>query len=404
MKYDALLSFLSNLKGQTASYGIERMRALSEHLNHPQRSFPAIHVAGTNGKGSVCAMLEAIFRHSGYKTGLCLSPHITDLEERFQIDGSLLPKEKTIHYGQQIIKAANLISKIQPELYPTFFEFVTAIAFLCFQDEIVDIGIIETGLGGEFDSTNILQPEISIITSISHDHNEILGPTIQDIATAKAGIIKESTPLVIGELPPEAENIILQRAASLNAPVFPIKEHFKDYPQTNLAGSHQKINAAIALLTAQILQNKFPTINPSDALQSVNFPARWQSIPLNCRKTLILDVTHNEGGAPFLEENILSLDKKPTIIFGALSIKRAQALAPILSKHATQILLVPINDPRSLSPETLKTIFLQYTTPDILQTTTISDIIFSNLPTSHILVTGSCYLIGDISKHISQYI
>lgn len=190
---------------------------LAEHFGHPERKFKSIHIAGTNGKGSVSHMLASVFQEAGYKTGLCTSPHLKDFRERFKINGQMIPKRYVSGF---VTKNMDLFEKIKP----SFFEMTIAMAFKYFTDNEVDIAIIETGLGGRLDSTNIITPEVSVITNISLDHTNLLGDTIEKIAWEKAGIIKEKIPVVIGNAGPAEKEVFLMKAGQCNAPVFFIQD------------------------------------------------------------------------------------------------------------------------------------------------------------------------------------
>lgn len=399
MQYEEIRDYLFNLKNYSVTYGIDRMQVLQKLINYPDKSFPVIHVAGSNGKGSVCFMLDAIFQASGYKTGLFTSPHLVDLEERIQVNRHYLSKLKLMHYFGLI---KSLVINVQKEYQPSFFEYLNAIAFLFFKDEQVDIGIIETGLGGEKDSTNVVNPLVSVITSISEEHVEILGPTIKEIAQAKAGVIKQGVPVVIGLLPPEAEAVVRVRALSLQAPIYSVKELFgeaiNNYPKTNAQGIHQRINAAIALTVVSVLKEQFHFISPEKALESVHIPGRWETIFFK-EKKIILDCTHNAEGVPFLENNLVHLEEKPAIFFSSLSLRNAQAIAPILVKYASEIYLVPLASPRALSMDQLKALFQDLGFSRVHEVS-LNDCDFSALPKLSV-VTGSCYLVGEVMKLIA---
>ena len=204
-EYTAVTEFLYGLKPAGGKYGIERMRRLAAELGHPERSLPVVHVAGTNGKGSVAAMLDAILHGAGWRTGLYTSPHLVNLGERVQVDRRMLTLPELLAYTRELVPVAARIEHAQPDERPSFFEYVTAMAFLEFTRRRCDIGVIETGLGGRLDATNIVDPEVSVITSIGLDHCEYLGDGLPAIAREKAGIIKPGRPVVIGRMPAEAE-------------------------------------------------------------------------------------------------------------------------------------------------------------------------------------------------------
>lgn len=196
-----------------ASFNLNRFREFIEALENPHKNYPCIHVAGTNGKGSTCQILASIYQQAGYKTGIYTSPHILEYRERFKINGEQMPDEKLLAFFQQYEKQIARFS-------PTYFELSTAIAFWYFADQNVDLAVIEVGLGGRLDATNIIQPEVSVITNVSLDHTNILGETIQQIAREKAGIIKELVPVVLGNICPEAQEVIAEVAQQKNAPIY----------------------------------------------------------------------------------------------------------------------------------------------------------------------------------------
>ena len=187
-RFQETRDYLFALRNAGSKYGIDRMRRLVEALGHPERRFPVIHVAGTNGKGSVCAMLEALYRSNGYKTGFFCSPHLVHLGERAQVNRQILSESGIIEYTRQLRPIAAAIASEDPDLHPSFFEFIAAMAFQRFASEQVDIACVETGLGGRLDATNVVDPELAIITTVSLDHTELLGDN-RRIAREKAGIL-----------------------------------------------------------------------------------------------------------------------------------------------------------------------------------------------------------------------
>lgn len=408
--YKEAKNYLYGLKYHGAKYGIERMLLFSEALGHPERQYSVIHVAGTNGKGSTCAMLEAIYRQAGYKTGLFTSPHLVYQGERIQVNRRQLGKNDIVAYTRELKELAETLARKNPEDHPSFFEFITAMAFSHFAREKIDIAIIETGLGGRLDATNVLIPEISIITSISLDHCEMLGDTLQKIAAEKGGIIKEGRPVALGHLPPEAISVLCTKARQLNAPVHTIQEHFGDdldsYPVTNLAGKHQRWNAAVATLAANLLKAKFPIRQShiTEALQSVQWPARWEKYHIG-GKTIILDNAHNPESAEMLAcqlRNLLNTTgRKPIIMVGTMGQFRARALLPVIARYAREIILLKPSQPRASSFEEL-----QREIPASYKGRVHRDQVKTLFPfpghctageSDDVLVaTGSIYLIGEI--------
>jgi len=408
--YEATKTYLYSLRHHGAKYGIDRMRLLSAQLGQPERQFPVIHVAGTNGKGSTCAILEACFREAGYMTGLFTSPHLVYLGERIQVNREVLAPAAIVTLTEHLRAIAERLAAIDPEDHPSFFEFVTAMAFLRFAEASVDIGIIETGLGGRLDASNVVMPEVSVITSISYDHMDILGDTLTQIATEKAGIIKPGVPVVIGHLPEEAEVVMRQRATELGCPLYAVKEHFGEdldhYPVTNLTGDYQRINAATAVLTLEVLGKRFAISDEqrATALQNVSWAGRWEKIPLADR-TLILDASHNPEGAAALDTNLAALALQEggglVIAAGTLGEARAAALMPVVARHAREIVLLRPQQPRACSfaelqaavPESYAGTIREATVEELFPRhaeTTLGK------PGETVVVTGSIYLLGEV--------
>ena len=409
--YEEARDWLYSIKNRGSTYGLERMEHFARVLGSPQNAYPIIHIAGTNGKGSTAAMLEAIFRAHGFKTGLSTSPHLVRQGERIQVNRAILSESEILEYTRELIEGAKAIAERSPELHPSFFEFMTAMAFLHFQRENVDIAIVEVGLGGRLDASNVVTPEISVITSIGLDHCEILGDTLEAIAREKAGIIKAGIPTVIGKLAPEAEAVIRSICQQRKSPLISVAEEFGDdvsaYPQTNLVGGCQRLNAGTALAVARALKSRFSLdeeISVS-ALKHVYWPGRWEERDLTHRK-IIFDVTHNSDGAQWLEENLSQMAAKgipkPDVIFGVMGDDRANLLVPLIARFASSITFVVPQQARSSTFESLES-FVPASFSGSVMRGSVAEIFPSrgecslDVPaTSPILVTGSIYLIGEI--------
>lgn len=412
--YAAVTEYLYALKVGGVKFGIDRMRRLAEVLGHPERSYPVIHVAGTNGKGSVAAMVESILRASGRRTGLYTSPHLVKLGERVQVDRRLLTEAEIVAYTAELKPAADRICASAPDEQPTFFEFMTAMAFLQFQRKCVEVAVVEVGMGGRLDATNVVEPEVSVITSIGLDHCAELGDTFEQIAREKAGIIKPGRPVVIGLLPPAAERVVREIATAHGAPVHSVREVFGEnisgYPTTNLEGDYQRWNAATATLATRLLPAH---LRPTDAavvrgLLEVNWPGRWQRTTIGGRM-LILDASHNPEGAVMLEQNLQRLiaatGRKPVIIAGALGEMRARALLAVVCRYAREIHLVAPNQARAtpfeemlaLVPEEHRALVHRGTVeaifPDAFRCTV-------GEADDTLVVTGSIYLLGEVLERI----
>ena len=392
-------SYLFNLRNRGSSYGIDRMQRLVPLLSNPHKSFPVVHVAGTNGKGSVCAMLDSIYRENGYKVGLFSSPHLVELGERIKVDGKPLTNRKIEHLINIIRPVADELEEKVPGEGPTFFEFMTIMAFLVFKEQKVDLAIFETGLGGRLDSTNVCQPELTLITTIDRDHCAILGNTIEEIAKEKAGIIKERVPGLCGWLPDEANEVIRRYAASRSAPFESLALNENPYlPETNLFGEYQRRNASMAYRAVQILNENFPVSKPRvlNGLKKVKLEGRWQIIEVKPR--LILDACHNREGALALRSNLIQLDQTVVVWMGALGQERARDVLQAVCPFATEIRFFRPNQSRACSFETLKKMIPTEFSGSVNEGSVDSllDHMKETDKSSTVLITGSIYLIGEI--------
>ena len=338
--------------------------AICDFLGNPQNKFKTIHIAGTNGKGSTSHMLASILQEAGYKTGLYTSPHLYDFRERIKVNGIMCSETFVTSFTN---KMKPFIEKVEP----SFFEITVGMAFEYFADENVDIAIIETGLGGRLDSTNIINPILSIISNIGMDHVALLGNTLPEIAYEKAGIIKQATPVVISEVIPETKNIFEQKANSLNAPIYYAEEyiqfksfqnnwqtslfefnqpliHLLDAPlfpksftvECDLPGKYQYKNLKGVLVAMQILATMGWQISASKILKGLlhvgkntGLMGRWECIQTTPR--IILDVAHNEHGIKALLEQLESLHYAQLhIITGMVKDKDVNAVLNLLPKKA----------------------------------------------------------------------
>jgi dihydrofolate synthase/folylpolyglutamate synthase len=413
--YAAIQEYLFGLKTAGVKFGVDRMRILTELLGHPERAVPCIHVAGTNGKGSVAAMLESILRASGLKTGLYTSPHLVRLGERVQVNRAILTEEEITSYVAELRPlAARIASMGGIDDAPSFFEFMTAMAFLQFTRRNCDFSVIEVGLGGRLDATNIVEPEVSVVTSIGVDHCDMLGNTLEAIAGEKAGIIKSGRPVIIGRMPHSAEATIRGVAASKGALVFSVREEFGEditrYPQSNLEGDYQKWNAATATLAAQQLSPKFGVSEGSiqAGLGTVDWPGRWQRTELGGRLA-ILDSSHNPEGASVLDTNltrlVLETGRAPVAIVGALGAMRAGPLLEVLCRHCSELHLVVPHQARAsthaeleaLVPRTFSGRVIRSTVEELFPSPFVC---IAGKSDDVIVVTGSIYLLGEILSRL----
>lgn len=329
---------------------------LLDFLGNPHKSFKTIHVAGTNGKGTVSHTLASVFQECGYKTGLYTSPHLRDFRERIRINGQMIPE-------QNVIDFINGNKTKFEEMQLSFFEMATGMAFDFFAKEKVDIAIIEVGLGGRLDSTNVIQPEVSVITNISLDHVNLLGNTLAEIAVEKAGIIKPDTPVVIGETQAETKNVFIQKAESCEAPIYFADQIFDcekihieslDYQKYDiwknselyleavefpLLGYYQKKNLATAICVIDLLREKFH-MEQKDIIhglefvvKNTNLMGRWQI--LNRKPVVIADTGHNVGGIKEITMQLSDMSfRKLHFVLGCVNDKDIDGILNILPRYA----------------------------------------------------------------------
>lgn len=316
--------------------GLENTLALDEHFGHPHRNFRTIHVAGTNGKGSCSHTLAAILQEAGYRTGLYTSPHLVDFRERIRVNGQPVPEEYVIRFVEEER------SFFEP-LSPSFFELTTAMAFRYFADQKVDVAIIEVGLGGRLDCTNIIRPDLCIITNISFDHTQFLGSTLAQIASEKAGIIKQDIPVVIGETTPETRPVFAEKAQAVQAPICFAEDHVpEEYSDMDyeLKGLYQEKNRRTLLtalpllkkagyhLSEQAIRNGFAHVCELTGLMG-----RWQK--LQDAPTLICDTGHNVGGITYIAEQLKQQTyRKLHIVMGMVNDKDIRGILALLPRDA----------------------------------------------------------------------
>jgi dihydrofolate synthase/folylpolyglutamate synthase len=324
----------------------------------------------------------------------------------------MLTRDEIVEYTRRLKPVAEAIEQEHTDHHPSFFEFMTGMAFLRFAEARVDIGIIETGLGGRLDATNVLDPEICVITSISLDHTDILGDTLEAIAREKAGIIKPGKPVVMGILPLEAERVIEKICEERGCPLHKVKAVFGEdesrFPVTSLPGDYQRRNAATATLVARIMGERFNIHEEAirDGLEHVNWAGRWEQHSLMDR-SIILDATHNPEGAVHLERNLAAFVRengyKPAILAGTLGLTRARALVPVVCRYASEIHLLVPHQPRACSYDDLES-EIPATFTGRVHERTVQEIFpapgvcTAGSPGEVLVATGSIYLIGEIME------
>ena len=401
---------------------------LCEHIGDPHKKFKTIHVAGTNGKGSVSHMLAAILQTAGYKTGLYTSPHLKDFRERIKVDGDMISEEFVIDFTQ---KMKPLISEIEP----SFFEITVAMAFDYFAEQKVDIAIIEVGLGGRLDSTNIITPELSVITNIGYDHMNMLGDTLEDIASEKAGIIKNNIPVVVGEVLPETAPVFEKAALIKQAPltiashqwqttdwkwedhrliVTVSDTHNSDHHtyQLDLPGIYQAKNLLTVIEACHIMKQRGWSIEQqqiSSALGHVGkltgLKGRWEV--LHSSPLLVVDVAHNEDGIKQLLQQIeLTEHHQLHFVFGIVKDKDPSRVLQLLPKHANYY-FTKAQIPRALPEDELKKEAARYGLIGEVYSTVNTAVYAASLKAGKkdmIVVCGSIFLVGELSENIARVV
>ena len=337
-------------QGQSAfKKDLTNIIALCEELGNPQQKFKTIHVGGTNGKGSTSHMLASILQEAGYKVGLYTSPHLKNFTERIRINGEEISRDAVIDF---IINNKVFLEKQGL----SFFEMTVGMAFEEFANQKVDIAIIEVGLGGRLDSTNIITPEVSVITNIGLDHTQFLGETLPEIAFEKAGIIKKNTPVVIGERQKETENVFIAKAEECEAPIVFASDNPKNYT-TDLLGDYQKHNIITAVTAIQqVKEFKVSEENIKNGLLNVvkntNLKGRWQVLQDNPK--IICDTAHNKEGLFYTLEQLKKENYKQLhMVLGVVSDKNLSEILPMFPKNANYYYCKP-NIPRGLLADELK--------------------------------------------------
>ena len=421
MKTDRQLeSLLQPFQRFGVNLGLKRIKKLLADLGNPHYQVPIIHVAGTNGKGSVCAYLSSMLTEAGYRVGRYTSPHLVDWTERIYLNEKAISREALIEILQQIQEA------IDPETEsPTQFEVITAAAWLYFARSHVDVAVMEVGLGGRLDATNVCsQSLVSIITSISKEHWQRLGPTIADITKEKAGILKPNCPAVIGQLPPEAKEVVAARIRELNCRAVWIepaqelsisqsrwaKYEGIEYPLP-LLGEIQLTNSAIAIAAMQILQQQGWNI-PQLAIQTGMTKTRWKGrlewITYQDRPFLI-DGAHNTAAAIALRQYVDPLNKPVIWVMGMLSTKEHQGIFEALLRPGDELHLVPVPDHSSAVPEELADL-AQQVCPQLSSCQTYWDLstalktVWNDNQDADplVIVCGSLYLIGHLLQQLEK--
>ncbi|MGA7378386.1 MAG: folylpolyglutamate synthase/dihydrofolate synthase family protein [Candidatus Sulfotelmatobacter sp.] len=429
-------------------FDLAHMRVLLEALNHPERRFPSVLIAGTNGKGSTAATLASILRTSGLKTGLYTSPHLMRINERIRINGEQISDDDFAELHGTIAGAAEkLVEKTELPWHPSFFEMMTAIAFEYFARERVDLAVLEVGMGGRLDATNVVEPRVSVITDISLDHQKFLGNTVGEIAREKVGIIRPGGVVVTLPQQPEANDVIGNTILELGAravnavpyvpPVSPGSSQYLApsteqgnsrfvyrYPlqvmgeqilvETPLVGRHQLRNVALAIAAAvELNQQGFNSITPKSiehGLRKTHWPGRFQVItPRPGWPEMVIDVAHNPAGAWALRSALSERyeDRRLIFVFGAMRDKAISEMAEILFPLADRVIVTRPQNPRAASPEEIQEAAAR-TGAEIEKVEDVQRAVerareISDAETI-VVITGSIYLVSEVMSQITPHV
>ncbi|HEX7093242.1 MAG TPA: folylpolyglutamate synthase/dihydrofolate synthase family protein [Nitrospiraceae bacterium] len=416
MTYSSAVAYLYRLQRHGIKLGLETMTALTVRLGKPQTKYRTLHIAGTNGKGSTAAMAATVLQAAGYRVGLYTSPHLVEFRERIRVNGEMIAESQVAQLTEQ------LQTLCEPDLSPTFFEYTTAMAFQHFADSGVDVAVLEVGLGGRFDATNVVMPMACAVTTISLDHQEYLGPTLSSIAFEKAGIIKPGVPVVLGRLEDDAWRAIEQVARKQQAPAFRLNEDFRtegEGPQQfsyrglgmqydgltcALEGRHQLDNAAcaLALLEAAAPQGIAVTAEAvTAALRAVNWAGRLEVV--DRRPTILLDGAHNPAAATALADYLTRSDQshpsRPVVlVLGMMRDKDHRGFVEPLRSLIDEVVLTQADLPRSATAHELRASLEGLLShPHVVPSFSDAMALARKLatPDGLVCVTGSLMLVGE---------
>ncbi len=425
------LEYLFGLEQFGIKFGLENMRALVASLGHPECAFRSVHIAGTNGKGSVTAIVDAALRAAGHRSARYTSPHLIDLSERFVVDGRPIDRQVLLETVSRLRDHVDrLLTTGALSAQPTFFEVTTAAALDFFARSGVEIAVIEVGLGGRLDATNVITPEVTAITSIAFDHEKYLGRTLAAIASEKAGIIKSGVPVVIGEVDAEAhaaiegiarernapiiratDGVALQRVGRLSGEVTRIRLQTpaRDYGEIaiSLRGAHQIGNALVAVRLLELLDERGLRVSAQAIVQGltdVSWPGRLEHRRVDGEREMILDAAHNPAGAAALAAYLReTFDEKLPLVFGAMRDKDVPRMFEALLPAVSAVVLTRAISRRSADPDVLA----QQASASAPQLPAVVRPVLSDaLATAwdlspRIVVAGSIFLLGDVMKGIS---
>jgi dihydrofolate synthase/folylpolyglutamate synthase len=390
--YKEALAWLYSLQRFGIKLGLENIRRLIDALHIDLANARVIHVAGTNGKGSVCAMIDSICRAQGYRSGLFTSPHLITFRERIRVNGEMISEEVA---ADGLTSIREIVADWDP--HPTFFEVTTALALQHFANGKIDIVILETGLGGRLDATNAVQSNVSVITPIDLDHQKLLGDSLEQIATEKAGIIKPNVPVISAAQNSEAAVVIQRRAAECEAPIQFVTDSHSTHPVA-LDGNYQKQNAALALAALSAAKIKIGDDAVKRGLAEIEWPARFQ----RWDESTIIDGAHNSSAARALADTWREAfgDQPATLILAILSDKDLPGICEALAPIADYALLPRIRSERAANPQTLAKVMVDCGVRCQIVGTLADALEKARSRSAPILITGSLHFAGEALAHL----
>ena len=428
MNYREAVDYIAEVPKFTKKNKAENTIELLRRLGHPEEQFKVIHVAGTNGKGSVCAFTESILRHAGKRTGLFISPHLVKLNERFQINQEQVSDEVFLEAFNQVKDAMDAMVK-DGFYHPTYFEILFAVGMVIFAKEQVEYLVMETGLGGRLDATNtVAHPVATVITSISLEHTEYLGDTVEQIAWEKAGIIKEGVPVIYDGRDRAVEKVILDKAKEMHAPAYPyyaemseildrtdksidfvLNNRYYDYKtvQVPYLADYQIVNSSLAMITARVLDPE-KQISDKTILEGIA-DTRWSGRMETVLPGVVLDGAHNAAGIDeFLKTVRMVQEKKPvSMLFSVVVEKDYEKMIQEICEGAdfSSIVVTQIEGDRQVAAEELAQVFRKYTKAPVIARDSVKEAFETAMEKKGdgmLFCAGSLYLIGDIKAIISS--
>ena len=403
------LAYLFSLEQFGIKFGLENISAIVAALGHPERAFQSVHIAGTNGKGSVTAMVDAALRAAGHRSARYTSPHLVDLSERFAIDGRAVDEASLVAAVDRVRRTVDALRADGTlDVQPTFFEVTTAAAFELFRDARVETAVLEVGLGGRLDATNVVSPIATAITSIAFDHQLHLGHSLAAIAREKAGIVKPGVPLVVGPLEPEAEGAIAAIAAARGAPIVHASPADADGFAVGLPGIHQRANAGVAVRLLRLLDARGVAV-PHDAiaagLAEPRWPGRLETRRFAGGRELLLDAAHNPAGAAALASYLQAepSGRRP-LVFAAMKDKSAREMFGVLLPAVDRLIVTRASTRRSADPDALAAIAREVAPSMAIEVAPVVEDALDRAwrASPRIVVAGSIFLLGDVLKLISR--